>query len=188
VSIYSGPGSAQIADQLPNDPERWVYRVQATDERGRPSPEYWVIPAIIRIPQSYRPVPPQMSRLRPTDVNEMSLRVSIPDRDEVPAVLLFTTSVANQTTRELDARLLSVPNRPDLDPVATHRVETQDGDVIAPVQLDPAAADRNDDELFWDISVVNPAGSELQAWAISVNAAGVSSTLVGPRRHRIEAR
>ncbi|TKB88102.1 MAG: hypothetical protein E8D43_00460 [Nitrospira sp.] len=181
TTVFAGSRAGEIVDALPNTNASWIYRVQKTDAKGRTSANYWTLPRVVEVPPQVRPPTPELHRLTRTESDEFTLEVIVNVYDVLPSILLFATSVVGQTPRELDARLVVIPNRADLPPTRTHRVRTHLGSFVEPVQLQPTDGTLSDAKLSWQVPITNPAGAELQVWACSFHD-GMVSTLVGPRR------
>ncbi|MEM9187562.1 MAG: hypothetical protein AAGF12_00200, partial [Myxococcota bacterium] len=189
TTVYQGPLRPHI-DSLPNVPGRWFYRVQASDAKGRTSVNAWLAPVAVVVPDRSRPLVPELSPLEALSDAEVNVQVTVDllgANPQAPTILLFATEVTGATPPEVGARLLTVKNRADLDPSRTHRVRTDDGDLIVPVTLSPDGAstrrneDRGVDQLVWDVPVTRRSDAEVQVWVASFRN-GTTSTLIGPRR------
>jgi hypothetical protein len=173
-----------VADRLPPQAGRYLYRVRPADALGRVAADGALLPVVIRVPSTAPPPVPERLDLT-ADAAGAHLTVRAPGDPAVTHLLLcrLVTPPGAAVPPAAGAEVLRIPNRRDLYPAEGLRLRAPDGTLLAPVAKSLGDADVVVDAAGRRTAILTVAAaarSWVQLWCFALTRDGIPSSMAGP--------
>ena len=165
--LLSGPIAA---DRVPNEPDRFIYRVRAADTAGRISDESVVLPAAFRVPSSRRPGAPEILSSE-LDGAEAHIRVSARDEFDAAGLLWFgriRVLDPEDSPGASTPEIVRVRNRAESPMHEGIWLREPGGEFLPPTHVGRGDGTREGDQRHYDLRVPLGAQQELAFWCVAI--------------------
>lgn len=173
-----------VTDQVPNKPERFLYRLRLIDRAGHRSAGTALVPRVFRVPSLRAPGTPD-SFSHKIDDDVVSIEVTVQESYDLSGIILFTHVLGRSDPFDglllNKADLLRLSNRWDLGPTAGIRVRLADGTLLAPVFVDRGAAVADGRRLTFRHDLAAGYDKRVLLWVSALTRDRLPSLLLGPR-------
>jgi len=169
-------------ETLPPKASRYVYRIRKSDFAGHLSAGGAIAKVIVRVPSIAPGAIPELIETQSND-SQALIKLKIPPDPNLSHLLLFNEVASKDDVYPSEAKILRVPNAPELYPNHGIRLSLPGRSLLAPQSKSLHDADVSTDSKGFHTIVTTFSGSpgeRIRVWACTITRDGIPSLLGGP--------